>query len=128
MRLNDILDELHALGVSVEPARDLPEGTWACYDKKRATVFHDWRVTARHMPYVLLHELLHVRRGDDGMQPGRVERMIDREVALTLICARDFITASKLHGGHMGAIAAELDAPVWAVEAFADHMRRRTYR
>lgn len=127
MRLEEIEDELHSRGVQVLEWA-LPEGFQAVYDKKNALVYCARGLTVSQRRVALLHELLHVRRGDDGPQPGRVERMIDRQVVRMVVKQSDYIRAERLHGCNVAAMAQELDLPVWVIEGYQDHLRQRTYR
>ena len=71
----------------------------------------------------LMHEMCHAERGDDGPQPAAVEARINRAVACRLVTVAEYAAAEALAGPGVGALAVELDVPVWVVEAF-----RRTLR
>lgn len=69
---------------------------------------------------VLLHELEHARRGDDGPQPPAVEHHIDQRVARALIQAHEYAAAEAITGGHPALIARELRVPVRVVRDYQD--------
>ena len=72
----------------------------------------------------LLHEIEHVRRGDDGPQPASVEARIDRAVACRVITAAEYVAAERVSGGRgSGAVAAELGLPRWVVRAYRETLR-----
>lgn len=66
----------------------------------------------------LMHECLHVRRGDDGHQPQAVEARIDEAVAVALVDRERYAWAESQYGWHAGAIAAELEVPKWVIQAY----------
>lgn len=127
MRLDEIENELAQRGVEIVPW-DMPAGVWGAYDKKSSVVYYDKALTQSQRRVTLLHELIHVRRGDDGHQPDRVERLIDRQVVRMVLSQSDYIRAERLHDCDVAAMAQELDLPVWVIEGYQDHLRQRTYR
>ena len=70
----------------------------------------------------LMHEMCHAERGDDGPQPAAVEARINRLVACRLVTVTEYAAAETLG---VGALAAELDVPVWVVESFRRTLRTR---
>lgn len=73
----------------------------------------------------LMHEMCHAERGDDGPQPAAVEARINRAVACRLVTVAEYAAAEALAGPGVGALAVELDVPVWVVEAFRRTLRTR---
>ena len=73
----------------------------------------------------LMHEMCHAERGDDGPQPAAVEASINRAVACRLVTVAEYAAAEALAGPGVGALAVELDVPVWVVEAFRRTLRTR---
>lgn len=73
----------------------------------------------------LMHEMCHAERGDDGPQPAAVEARINRAVACRLVTVAEYAAAEALAGPGVGALAIELDVPVWVVEAFRRTLRTR---
>lgn len=122
--LDALLRECAEQGVRV-CWRRLPGDMEGCYDRARSTIWlQDGDPEWVSLP-VLLHEMEHARRGDDGHQPAAVERAIDRCVARTLITEEDYARAEALTGGRgSGAIAAELGLPRWVVSAYRAELRR----
>lgn len=52
-----------------------------------------------------------------------MEARIDRSVARRLVDVRAYAAAEALVGPGTGALAAELEVPVWVVEAYRDTLR-----
>ena len=73
----------------------------------------------------LMHEMCHAERGDDGPPPAAVEARINRAVACRLVTVAEYAAAEALAGPGVGALAVELDVPVWVVEAFRRTLRTR---
>ena len=71
----------------------------------------------------LMHEMCHAERGDDGPQPADVEALINRLVACRLIAVGEYAAAERVVGPSVGALAAELDVPVWVIMAFQRTLR-----
>ena len=69
--------------------------------------------------------MCHAERGDDGPQPAAVEARINRAVACRLVTVAEYAAAEALAGPGVGALAVELDVPVWVVEAFRRTLRTR---
>ncbi len=130
-QMNALLDELAGEGVRVMRA-DLPGDMDGAYMLRSNTILLDTGMTAWETLPVLLHEMIHWRRGDDGPQSTCVERSIDEAVALQLIDPSDYASAEMEYGWHTGGIAVELDVPRWVVEAYRrvlsaelEHLSRR---
>lgn len=121
--LDALLLECEEQGVFVRRLR-LPEGWDGAYHHPTATIYlaaamPDWQAIP-----TLMHELEHARRGDDGHQAHWVEARIDRAVACRLISSAEYAQAESGVGHHVGALAVELDVPVWVVEAYRSTLRR----
>lgn len=71
----------------------------------------------------LMHEMCHAERGDDGPQLAAVEARINRVVACRLVTVGEYATAESTVGPSVGALAVELDVPVWVIEAFQRTLR-----
>ncbi|MDO5758978.1 MAG: hypothetical protein Q4P24_16200 [Rhodobacterales bacterium] len=110
-------------GIAVVEAR-LPGTLTGVFDLHARRVYLRRGMTAGQQLATLAHELEHARRGDDGHQGRAVEDTINEKVAAQLISVSEYASAERLHGGHSGAIALELDLPRWVVSAY----RRRLWR
>ena len=108
MKLTEIEEELRARGIRIVEGVAVP-GEWGAYSHELQIVAISPRLTQFQRRATLLHELIHVRRGDVGHQDERVERAIYREVAQTLITPQDYARAEALHGPSTQAIAVELE-------------------
>lgn len=71
----------------------------------------------------LLHECLHVHRGDHGHQAQAVEDRIDEQVARLLVDPREYALAEERYGWHTGGIAVALDLPRWVIQAYRRHLQ-----
>lgn len=91
---------------------------WGRYYRARRSIVLSRALSQRQRLPVLLHEIAHAARGDDGHQPERIERRINEEVSLTLIDPRAYVAAEERFGWSTGAIAAELELPRWVVQAY----------
>lgn len=122
--LDALLTKCTEQGVRVRWAR-LPAGMEGCYDHARATIWlragdPEWVSVP-----VLLHEMEHARRGDDGHQGHAVEQRINRTVACRLIDVDEYARAEAITGARdSGPIALELGLPKWVVSAFRQTLRR----
>lgn len=127
MKLEEIEEELTKRGIRV--ADGAPTlGDWASYSKDLHAVLISPLLTGSQRRAALMHELIHVRRGDDGHQDERTERAINREVAATLITPQDYARAEALHGPSTQAIAVELDVPFWVVGAYRETLKNSRER
>ena len=120
--LESLSQECLEAGVRVSWAV-LPSGYRGLYLPDARTVYlragmPDWVAVP-----TLMHELCHVERGDTGHQEWWVEARIDRSVARRLVDVRAYAAAEALVGPGAGALAAELEVPVWVVEAYRDTLR-----
>lgn len=122
--LDALLTECADQGVRVRWRR-LPGDMEGCYDRARSTIWLQAGDPEWVSVPVLLHEMEHARRGDDGHQPRAVERRIDETVAHRLITAEEYARAEALTGARdSGAIAAEMGLPRWVVSAYRRTLRR----
>lgn len=122
--LDALLTKCTEQGVRVRWAR-LPAGMEGCYDHARSTIWLQAGDPEWVSVPVLLHEMEHARRGDDGHQSRAVERRIDETVAHTLITAEEYARAEAVTGARdSGAIAAEMGVPRWVVSAYRRTLRR----
>lgn len=115
--LDTVLDEAAELGVSVQWV-ELPRGRRGAYAHAARTILLSAALSETMAVPVLMHEIEHARRGDDGPQPTWVEERINATVAARMIGECDYAAAEDLAGGHAGGMAVELDVPVWVVEAY----------
>lgn len=120
--MDALLDELAGEGVRVMRA-DLPGDMDGAYMLRSNTILLDTGLVDWEELPVLMHEMVHWRRGDDGPQSARVERSIDEAVALQLVDPTDYARAEAQLGWHTGGIAVELDVPRWVVQAYRRVLR-----
>lgn len=122
-QMNALLDELAGEGVTVMRA-ELPGNMDGAYLRRSNTILLDTGLVDWEVLPVLLHEMAHWRRGDDGPQSACMERSIDESVALQMIDPADYARAEAELGWHTGGIAAELDVPRWVVQAYRRVLER----
>lgn len=122
-QLDALLDELAGEGVSVMRA-ELAGDMDGAYMLRSNTILLDTGMTRWETLPVLLHEMIHWRRGDNGPQSPCVERSIDEAVALQLIDPDEYARAEAQLGWHTGGIAVELDVPRWVVQAYRRVLER----
>lgn len=120
---DSLLGECERLGVAVMPAHLSVEIDGA-YIKRNSVILLDKNLADFERVPVLLHEMVHVERQDNGHQSARVERWIDEQVALRLIDPFEYAHAESELGWHTGGIAAELDVPRWVVQAYRRVLER----
>lgn len=88
------------------------------YFRRECLVVIDSRCSEVERRCTLAHELVHVRRGDDGPQSPEIEALVDERASLSLIRATEYAVAEKLVGPHPGALAPELGVTQRTVEAY----------
>ena len=93
-------------------------GLWGFTSQATRTVGLHRSLRASQRAATLLHELEHVRRGDEGHQPPAVERFIDETVAARLVDRDAYAFWEGELGWSTGGIAAELGVPRWVVSAY----------
>lgn len=93
-----------------------------CWSASARMIWVDSALSDRHAAPTLAHELMHVRRGDVGPMPARVEQEIDEEVSVGFVDPREYARAERIRGPYAACIADEMDLPQWVVEAW---QRRR---
>lgn len=111
-------------GIIVSWAR-LPAGRRGLYVLSTRTIYLRHDMPDRLAVPTLMHEMCHAERGDDGPQPAAVEARINRAVACRLVTVAEYAAAEALAGPGVGALAVELDVPVWVVETFRRTLRTR---
>ena len=117
MTLDEVAAELDRLGIELVEAT-LPPGWCGAYSHRERTIYVQRDIAAFELIPTLLHELEHARLHHEGHQSRSVENAIDERVARELISPADYALAEKLHDGHTGGIALELDLPRWVVSAY----------
>lgn len=121
--LETLTSQCTTMGVAVTWTR-LPGGLAGCYHHATRTILLDHRLEDWQAIPVLLHEIAHAAAGHDGHQSHRVEARIDRSVAMKMISPGEYEAAERIVGAHLGALAAELEVPVWVVEAYQSTLHR----
>ncbi len=127
----DTDDELHALlqqlGVRVAYA-DLPDDRDGEYCAADRLIRLRPNMPRRLHRSVLAHECAHALRGDAALPAGvaaeRQERRADEWAARRLIERASYIRAEQLHGGHVQAIALELEVTVDLVDTYRQLLAR----
>lgn len=110
------------MGVAVTWVR-MPEGLSGCYHHATRTILLDKRLEEWQAVPVLMHEMAHATAGHEGHQDSTTEARIDRAVATTLLTPEAYRRAETLVGPHPGALAAELEVPMWVIHAFNHTLR-----
>lgn len=116
-QLARLIDEAAAAGITVQYAR-LPDGRLGAYHHATRTIWLSHQLSDTHAVAVLMHEMEHARRGDDGHQSPQVEARINQAVAAQLIDPGAYLHALRATGGDAYALAEELGVPVWVVAAY----------
>ena len=111
----DLIDELTREGVHVAL---MPFVLPGAYFRHERLVVIDSRRPPIEQRCVLAHELVHVRRGDEGPQCQAVEALVDEKAALLLIRPAEYVVAESLVGPCPAALAGELDVTSRIVEAY----------
>lgn len=121
--LESLLTEAYELGVHVQYAH-LPDNQRGFYSHADRTICLSVRLSDDAAIPVLMHELEHAKRGDDGIQSPALERKIDMLVASRLVGPR-YREAEEAVGPHAGSIAQFLQVPQWLVVVYQDTLRER---
>lgn len=121
--IDSLTAQATAMGVAIEYVR-LPPGRRGQYCHATRTIQLAAGLSDDAAVPVLLHEIEHARRGDDGPQPPHVEHHIDVGVARALIQADAYARAEALTGGHPALIARELRVPARVVTDYQEWLRR----
>lgn len=101
----------HLVDVVVHWRSDMPAGKAGVTDGRDIWLADDLSQAERRS--VLMHELVHLRRGHGSCQPPEVEGSVRRETARRLIPnVRRLADAMAWAGGHLGEAAEEL----WVIE------------
>lgn len=122
-RLNALLAVGVREGVNVCFASNLHER--GAYVHNTRTIYINARMSERHRYATLAHELIHARLNHDGPQPESVEQRVNELAALMIVDVDEYRQAEAVCGGHAGSIAAELDLPVWVIQAWQTHTLNR---
>lgn len=115
MNLAELLDTLTAEHVHVTFQPTPRPGAW--YHRERLIVI-DSGLTAVTQKCVLAHELVHVRRRDEGPQSLRVERRVDEVAAALLVSPAEYAIVERVYGPHPARLAVELGVTRRTVEAY----------
>lgn len=115
MTLNDLIAQIEQTGINVV---FLPFPLPGIYYHRERLVVIDSRARACEQRATLTHELVHVLRKDNGPQPPHIEALVDRTAARLLISPVEYALAERLVGCEAGALAEELDVPVWVIHAW----------
>lgn len=102
----------------------MPTGWEGAWHRRQRTIYLDTRLADWQAVPVLMHEMTHAHLDHDGHQAPAVERRIDEAVARTLLDHHQVARAETVVGHHPGALATELDVPVWVIEAWHRTLRR----
>lgn len=121
--LDTLLSRCQAQGVTVTWTH-LPPGWEGAWHRSSRTIHLAPRLADWQAIPVLLHEMTHAHLDHDGHQAAAVERRIDEAVARTLLDHQQVALAEAAVGHHPGALATELDVPVWVIEAWRRTLRR----
>ena len=122
-RLNALLAVAVREGVNVRFASNLHER--GAYVHATRTIYINARMSERHQYATLAHELIHARLNHDGPQLESVEQRVNELAALMIVDVNEYRQAETVCGGHAGSIAAELDLPVWVIQAWQTHVLNR---
>lgn len=120
--IDALLTECDEQGIFVREVR-LPPGWDGAYHRPSRTIYLAAGMRDCDAVPVLMHELEHAARGDDGHQADCVETRINRAVACRLITAEEYAEAERVAGHYSGAIADELGLPRWVVSAYRQTLR-----
>lgn len=112
-----------AEGVSVMYGPIKREGYAGFYSPALHAIFIDSHLTGGNAVAVLAHELVHVQRGHAGCQSSDVEKRVDEDAAGMVITREEYARIEQIYGPDARAIATELDAPRWLVEAYQRKLR-----
>lgn len=107
----------HTAGVQVHYA-PLQPGLNGCYIHRERIIKISSNLSAARTVATLAHELMHALHNHEGPQPDSVEARVDRMAARLLVSPSEYAEAERLYGPHAGAIAKELDLPLWVVRAW----------
>jgi Zn-dependent peptidase ImmA (M78 family) len=107
----------HAAGITIiyKPLRPDLKGY---YTHSKCSITVSSQLTTAHTVGTLAHELMHALHNHEGPQPDSVEARVDRMAARLLVSPSEYAEAERLYGPHAGAIAKELDLPLWVVRAW----------
>ncbi|MCD4549709.1 ImmA/IrrE family metallo-endopeptidase [Schaalia sp. lx-260] len=123
MKLHEVEDAIAAHGVDIIETEYVADGIWGCYMKPMRLILVRHGLTHAARTATLLHELEHVKNGDEGHQSPRAEARINRRVARTLIAPDDWAAATRAHmQPTVEGLAVELDVPVWVVVAYVESL------
>ncbi|MDU4287462.1 MAG: ImmA/IrrE family metallo-endopeptidase [Actinomyces sp.] len=122
-RLNALLAVAVSEGVNVRFASNLHER--GAYVHNTRTIYINAGMSERHRYATLAHELIHARLNHDGPQPESIEQRVNELAALMIVDVDEYRQAETVCGGHAGSIAAELDLPVWVIQAWQTHVLNR---
>ncbi|MCD4557201.1 hypothetical protein [Schaalia sp. lx-100] len=123
MRLWEVEDAIAAHGAEIVETEHVTGGVWGRYLKPRKLVLLRKGLTHVGKIAALLHELEHVKNGDDGHQSPHEEERINRTVAHAVITADEWNRATQvLSAPRLEDIAVELNVPLWVVESYADSL------
>lgn len=98
----------------------LPDGLLGLYEPEHARIILHSELSAVQERCVWAHELMHARLhvGACVGLAGKEELRVRRMTALMLIDVAEYASAEVLFGGHVGAIAHELNVTVSVVEDY----------
>lgn len=116
-----LTDWLHSEGITISEAV-LPAGLWGLWDWERRRILVRAGMPAHYRYPALLHEAMHYLEGHRGHQCAKVERAINRRVALHLVNPAEYEAAEREYGWHTAAIATALTLPKWVIQAYRDHL------
>lgn len=102
----------------------LEPGLNGCYVHRERVIKVSSALSTAQTVGALAHELIHALSGHDGPQPDHVEARVDRMAARLIVVPSEYAAAERLYGPHAGAIAKELDLPVWVILAWQEQMGR----
>ncbi|MDP9833034.1 ImmA/IrrE family metallo-endopeptidase [Trueperella abortisuis] len=88
------------------------------YYHDQGLIVIDSRPSAAVQRAALAHEYVHATLGHDGPQEAHTEARVDRRAACLLVSPAEYVLAERLYGCDVGAIAEELELPVWVVAAY----------
>ena len=117
-REQSLLNQLAEHGVTTQITRNLPTPWRAAYSKTRSEVYIREGLSLAQRISALAHELIHVRRGDDGHKDKATEECVQRRAALLIISPLEYQLAEKLCDGNVIAIARELDVTPDIIRAY----------
>lgn len=122
-RYDALISHAESLGLTVVE-RSLPRRHRGRYYLRSNLIVLASGMTMRYRVATLAHELIHAELGHNGHQPQAIEDRVDERAAMMLINTQTYALAERMYGGHPGAIAKELDLPIWVIEAWQRSLAR----